>query len=470
MLNSDLIRHEGNDDLFFAIEISVISQLAGFPLHFHAEGVRGTGKTTILRAARPQLPHIEEVEGCLYHCRLDRPHCPHHREGIETNSVSRQQRTMPFLEMSHAAKLGTVVGSIDLARLTDPTCPEAALLPGTVPQANRGILLVDEINRLAETAPDLADVLLSAMGTKPGRIQIEESGLPVVELPVEVSVWAASNPDEEPGPLEDVRRQLADRFDMVVPVRRPQDVQSVRKILAKTSRLVADGERVLGNERPPWYLADSLGDVTLPEPMEELIARIYIDYRLESLRAAEAMAHTARLAALVRGASEVHPEDLERVAPLVLRHRVDAAVLKQILRELTNREAAGSAHLPRTKKPGKADEGASTTGQKRQTESTTETVGEGDTQHRSWQKIVSRLRGLLAPPEHAEQGSSGQSGDNGGVHMIPGRHQHSHRTADHGTPQAAPTETPILSPPQVGRPLVSLLATELVRKGDMMES
>ncbi len=35
-------------------------------------------------------------------------------------------------------------------------------------------MLVDEINRLADTAPELTDIMLDAMGTKPGRVQIEE--------------------------------------------------------------------------------------------------------------------------------------------------------------------------------------------------------------------------------------------------------------------------------------------------------
>jgi len=52
------------------------------------------------------------------------------------------------------------------------------MLPGTLPQAHRGIVLVDEVNRLADTAPELTDILLDAMGTKPGRVQIEETVYP----------------------------------------------------------------------------------------------------------------------------------------------------------------------------------------------------------------------------------------------------------------------------------------------------
>ena len=74
------------------------------------------------------------------------------------------------------------------------------------------------------------------MGNKPGRLQIEEAGLPTVEITIQVSVWAASNPDEDPGPLEEVRRQLSDRFDMVVYMGRPGSVDAVVKMLEGSDR------------------------------------------------------------------------------------------------------------------------------------------------------------------------------------------------------------------------------------------
>lgn len=48
----------------------------------------------------------------------------------------------PFLEISHAAKVGTVVGSVDLGKLTNQGEVRAALLPGTIPQVHRGIILL----------------------------------------------------------------------------------------------------------------------------------------------------------------------------------------------------------------------------------------------------------------------------------------------------------------------------------------
>ena len=224
-----LVRHEGNLGLFAAAEMSIVSTLAGRPLHVHAEGVRGTGRPPSC-ALRPASSGHRKGQRVPHNSRPTPPHCPQHRarQGLCLES---EWIPMPFLEISHSAKLGTVVGSIDLARLVSSGSPEAALLPGTIPRANRGILFTYEVNRLADTSPELTDVLLDVMGTKPGRVQIEESGLPVVTLPVECSVCAASNPDEEPGPLEDIRRQLSDRFDLCVEAGRTSDPWLIRRIL-----------------------------------------------------------------------------------------------------------------------------------------------------------------------------------------------------------------------------------------------
>ena len=128
------LRHHGNENLFLAVEMSVLSTLAGTPLHVHAEGLRGTGKTTVMRWARDTLPQIARIKGCQFQCDPQNPHCPVH-SGLKaaTTSFEKEDMPMPFVEIGHGAKLGTVLGSIDLSRLTDRSRPEAALLPGAIP-------------------------------------------------------------------------------------------------------------------------------------------------------------------------------------------------------------------------------------------------------------------------------------------------------------------------------------------------
>jgi len=350
---SKLERYDGNQALFELVLMSVVSSYVGEPLHIHAEGLRGTGKTTIMRAARGIMPKITRVKGCIYNCDPKAPHCPHHRHlsSEELNALGTEEIPMPFLEISHSAKLGTVAGSIDLARLTDPTHPEARLLPGLIPQAHRGVLFIDEINRLADTSPEITDVLLDVMGNKPGHIQIEEAGLPVVEIPVSVSVWAASNPDEDPGPLEEIRRQLSDRFDMVCYMGRPDSVDILAQMLRenshaykirKTQKGSDKNEPDTGNET---YRANVMKwaalyeNADLPDFLRNFIARLYIKHNLESIRAIEAMQQGAVLHSIIRGHDKVLINDVTDMIPLVLKHRVDGDTLVRMINDVDSKSA-----------------------------------------------------------------------------------------------------------------------------------
>ncbi|WP_094603031.1 hypothetical protein SPSIL_000530 [Sporomusa silvacetica DSM 10669] len=324
-----LIRHSGNKDLFRVVEMSVAALVSGHPFHIQAEGLRGTGKTTIMRAARELLPPIMRIKNCLYNCDPARPHCPIHRHlsQAEIEALGVEQVPRPFLEISQVAKIGTVVGSIDLAKLTDSANAQAALLPGTIPQAHRGIIFIDEVNRLADTAPELADALLDVMGTRPGRVQIEETGLPVVELPVTVCIWAAANPDEDPGPLSRIRKQLADRFDVTVSMGRPDTEQAVINILAgnNSSELPVSVIR---------QLPVNLDKIAVSLELRQLLGKLYVTYNLESLRTVAAMETAACLAALLTGKAVAGLDELVQVAPLVLAHRVSAETIAAIMEYL----------------------------------------------------------------------------------------------------------------------------------------
>lgn len=349
-----LSRHDGNSALFEVVEMGVISMLWNIPLHIHAEGLRGTGKTTIMRAARQIMPPIARIKGCLYNCDPDNPHCPHHRDlsKEDVQSLGIEIVPRPFLEISHSAKIGTIAGSIDLQKITNSSNPEAALLPGIIPQANRGIIFVDEINRLADTSPEITDILLDVMGTKPGRVQIEETGLPVVELPVQVSVWAASNPDEEPGPLQEIRRQLSDRFDIVVEMGRTIDTEAIADILDQSEQI-----RLRDTETPKKHLdrtdlmkreieaiAGKFEMITMPSFLKNFVARLYVKYNLESFRAVEAIQHTALLNSALKQRHQPLVSDIFKAIPLALRHRVDIETLTKILNSSNSRAGIDSGN------------------------------------------------------------------------------------------------------------------------------
>lgn len=340
---SKLECYEGNQPLFALVLMSIVSSYVGEPLHIHAEGLRGTGKTTIMRAARDILPKIARIKNCIYNCDPLNPHCPQHRhlDKNEIDDIGTEQISMPFLEISHSAKVGTVAGSIDLGRLADPNNPEALLLPGLIPRAHRGIIFIDEINRLADTSPEITDILLDVMGNKPGHIQIEEAGLPTVDIIVNVSIWAASNPDEDPGPLEEIRRQLSDRFDMVCYMGQPNSIDILSQILRKNShtnklRTKDNGQRLndphitkLESQIVEW--GKIYEQTELPDFLRNFIARLYISNNLESIRTVEALQQGAILLSVIRNRNKVAINDITSILPLALKHRVDSDTLIRII-------------------------------------------------------------------------------------------------------------------------------------------
>lgn len=352
---TDLSRHDGNNTLFEVVEMGIISMLWNVPLHIHAEGLRGTGKTTIMRAARQIMPPIVRIKDCLYNCDPANPHCPNHKHLSEEEIAALGSETVPrpFLEISHSAKIGTIAGSIDLQKITNSANPEAALLPGIIPQAHRGVIFIDEINRLADTSPEITDILLDVMGTKPGRVQIEETGLPVVELPVQVSVWAASNPDEEPGPLQEIRRQLSDRFDLVVEMGRTTSpdaiadilVQSEQRRLGQAELVKKTGSHSARLQKEMASIANKFESLTMPDFLRNFIARLYVKYNLESFRAIEAIQHAAILHCALRQRDQLLVSDILKVVPLALKHRVEIDTLTKIMNNSSDSKPSGGDNI-----------------------------------------------------------------------------------------------------------------------------
>lgn len=182
------------------------------------------------------------------------------------------------------------------------------------------------------------------MGTKPGRVQIEETGLPLVEVPVSASVWAASNPDEEPGPLAEIRRQLSDRFDLVIPMGRPSTPEEVVDILTTDDESAKSDDRGLSTEERSQLeqLKNNIEDIALqcdikmPEYLTNFLANLYINYNIESLRALEAIRQAAILHCSLRKRNQLMISDIITVLPLALYHRVNPATLTDIMNTVNN--------------------------------------------------------------------------------------------------------------------------------------
>ena len=169
---------------------------------------------------------------------------------------------------------------------------------------------------------------------------------------VSVSVWAASNPDEEPGPLTEIRRQLSDRFDLVVPMGRPSTTEAVVDILLTNEAVKneqSNGDRELSPQefkRLQKFQQDIANiaeqeDLAMPEYLTNFLASIYINFNIESLRALEAITQSALLHAALRKRTQMMISDIMAVLPLVLYHRVSPATLTEIMNTVNNRMSSG---------------------------------------------------------------------------------------------------------------------------------
>ena len=222
----------------------------------------------------------------------------------------------PFVELPVGATEDRVVGSLDL---------EGALLegrrrlqPGLLAAAHGGVLYVDEVNLL----PDhLVDLLIDAAAF--GVNRVERDGL-TVEHESRFVLVGSMNPEEG-----ELRPQLLDRFGLAVEVRAPTDpelrAEAVRRRLAYDADPAGFAARYQAEERGiAAALAAGAGllpQVTLPDGVLALAARLCAELGAEGLRADIVLARGAQALAAFEGRVEASVDDVTRLAALALAHR-----------------------------------------------------------------------------------------------------------------------------------------------------
>ena len=181
------------------------------------------------------------------------------------------------------------------------------------------LILADEINR---ASPKTQSALLEAMQEK--QVTIEGT---TMKLPEPFMVMATQNPIEFEGTYPLPEAQI-DRFLMRVEVGYPSREESLR-LLKKMKDIsdwaiqkVSDVQSVLGISRGIWsvnvddsvrgYIMD-LVEATRANPAVRLGG---------SPRAATALQTTSSAVAMIEGRDYVIPDDIKRVAPYVLPHRI----------------------------------------------------------------------------------------------------------------------------------------------------
>jgi MoxR-like ATPase len=193
------------------------------------------------------------------------------------------------------------------------------------------VVLADEINR---ASPKTQSALLEAM--EEGRVTVEGTSHP---LPEPFFVIATQNPTEQFGTFPLPESQI-DRFLMCVELGTP-DREAERRLLTEPPRQSI--VQTLSPALEPGAL------VALQQEAERVhVADAIVDYLLELLahtrtargrglspRAGLSLQAAARAWALMEGRDHVLPEDVQAVAPMVIRHRLgDHATGDAAVREL----------------------------------------------------------------------------------------------------------------------------------------
>ncbi|MBX9797802.1 magnesium chelatase ATPase subunit I [Sphingomonas sp.] len=305
----------GQDEMKLALMIAAVDPRIGGVMVF---GDRGTGKSTAVRALAGLLPPIPVAPGCRYHCAPGEARCPEperHHKGKATAPV-------PFIDLPLGATEDRVVGALDLERAL--TLGEKAFEPGLLARAHRGFLYIDEINLLED---HLVDLLLDVAAS--GENVVEREGLSV-RHPARFVLVGSGNPEEG-----ELRPQLLDRFGLSVEVRTPQSLSDRVEILKRCDAFERDpagfvehwtkAERrtlkQLGRAR------DRVAEVETPDAVLARASQLCMTVGADGLRGELTLMRAARALAALAGKSRAGDDELRRVAPLALRHRLRRNVL-----------------------------------------------------------------------------------------------------------------------------------------------
>ena len=280
-------------------------------------GPSGTGKSTAVRGLAALLPEISVVADCPFSCDPERlcTLCLARRgRGEDLPSVSRRVRivTLPL-----NATEDRVAGSVDIARALREGI--AALQPGLLAEANRGILYVDEINLLDD---HLCDVLLDAAAM--GFNVVEREGVSISH-PARFLLVGTMNPEEG-----ELRPQIADRIGLHVAVEGLADPRVRAQVLRRReafgrdpdafARVWSEEERALGCRVAE--ARDSMGNVAVQDSLYEAIAQLVVRSGIVSHRADVTILECAKALAALGGRAEAGAADVLDAARLALGHRV----------------------------------------------------------------------------------------------------------------------------------------------------
>ncbi len=294
-------------------------------------GEKGTAKSTAVRALAAVLPDIEVVSGCRFGCDPGDPGswCVECRERRDDGRLPKERRAPRVVDLPVSATEDRLVGTLDFQKALREG--ERVFQPGLLADANRGILYVDEVNLLDD---HLVDTLLDAAAM--GVNSVEREGVSFAH-PARFILVGTMNPEEG-----EVRPQLLDRFGLCVEVEAMRDPHARVEIVRRRRDFEDAPEKFSrrweeAEEQQKLALADArrrLPQIEMTDEVLYAIADLCIRAGVDGHRADTVMARAACAYAALDGRTEVELIDVEKVAPLVLAHRLRKVPFEEVRSDL----------------------------------------------------------------------------------------------------------------------------------------
>lgn len=315
----------GQEEMKLALILNVIDPKIGGVMIM---GDRGTGKSTTVRALVDLLPEIDVVANDAfnsdpYDLELMSQETREKKQNNEELPVIRKKITMVDLPLG--ATEDRVCGTIDIEKAL--TQGVKAFEPGLLAKANRGILYVDEVNLLDD---HLVDVLLDSAAS--GWNTVEREGISISH-PARFILVGSGNPEEG-----ELRPQLLDRFGMHAQIGTVKEAD-LRVQIVEQRALFDESPNTLREQymQSQKELADKINaaralrkQVEMDYDLRIKVSQVCSELNVDGLRGDIVTNRASQAIAAFEQRVQVTPQDIFRVIPLCLRHRLRKDPLESI--------------------------------------------------------------------------------------------------------------------------------------------
>jgi magnesium chelatase subunit I len=315
----------GQEEMKLSLILNVIDPKIGGVMIM---GDRGTGKSTTVRALVDLLPEIKVVANDPFNSDPNDPELMSEevREKIQQNQpLEITTKKISMVDLPLGATEDRVCGTIDIEKaLTEGI---KAFEPGLLAKANRGILYVDEVNLLDD---HLVDVLLDSAAS--GWNTVEREGISISH-PARFILVGSGNPEEG-----ELRPQLLDRFGMHAQIGTVKEPDLRVKIVEQRASFdespldfrknYQDSQDELTNKLSQARLL--LKTVEIDYDYRVKISQICSELNVDGLRGDIVTNRASKAIAAFEGRTKVTPQDIFRIIPLCLRHRLRKDPLESI--------------------------------------------------------------------------------------------------------------------------------------------